>query len=149
VTALPPIPERVSACIALLDQHAVPEWPWLIDLARLNLASPTDCIFGQLFSVQALLAKAPSGWTFGIRKFDLYFDDTVALGLNVDDGGWRELDEEWRVALIRLRSERIQAWHERRADELINEIEDLAALDVPESDRDNELERANEERRAS
>jgi hypothetical protein len=101
---LPPIPDRVAAGAALLDQHE-PGWAAQVDPARLDLASETACVLGQLYQwfgcgVDVLAAGAADrhGWAVA-HGFDL--DD--ARPADPTSGAYVPLTSCWRAELARRR----------------------------------------------
>lgn len=100
----------------LLDSKLGLDWPFQVDLARLNMASNWECLLGQLFNSYSAgivrlgsdLPDAPAptcsccevdlGAVATHRGFFLRWDEA--------DWGYSDLDLEWRELILRLRQER-------------------------------------------
>lgn len=99
--------ERVLRGIALLDERGPKDWRDSIDLERLDMSSPWDCVLGQLYQddsgsgayLRALAALGIPESTYhkgpGPEKYGFEF---------VDSGDeYVELTEEWLVQLSVVR----------------------------------------------
>ena len=94
---LPPLPERVEAGMAFFDANLAPEWPWLIDCDKLDVAEFEDCPLGQL-----------AGTYFtGMEKFALDDLEVIRLGFNGaptdPTGTMEELTAAWQAAIRQRR----------------------------------------------
>lgn len=85
-----PARERVDKGAALLDEN-VPGWISHIDLDRLSIADPNNCIVGQLYGV----------YHIGIAALD--YPPPCGYGFNGDD--YSALNEAWRALITARRAE--------------------------------------------
>lgn len=87
---------RVAAGIALLNEK---EWsePWynVINLDKLDISDPQDCVVGQLF---------PAGYSVGLNMLGL------GLGLAHGFSGWNQtrLTRIWKEEILKLRENHVQ-----------------------------------------
>jgi hypothetical protein len=85
--------ERIAPGVALVDR-AYPDWPERIDPDRLDLASWTRCVGGQLEGSYCEFAT----------RFALHDDPVLAAAFNADHPSEAPaLTEAWRVATERRR----------------------------------------------
>lgn len=95
------VQERVQKGVEFLNE-AAPEWWKVIDLGRLNLHSPCDCVLGQLFGDfgRALGDELDLSHTQSrILGFDIAFELEPDLKLTE----YQQLTQAWKEAITQLR----------------------------------------------
>jgi hypothetical protein len=80
------IESRVARGAALLDER-LPGWDGLIDLGRLSLSSPCNCILGQTWG-ESGFSGAPTAFELQADALDLSSDDEIDYGFNAGQDGY-------------------------------------------------------------
>lgn len=94
-----PVPERVEAGAALLDER-MPGWFNMIDVDTLKIFDPTLCVMGQLFG----------DYLGGLDTLDV--DISAGYGFNAYDDEYTELDAAWRELILSRRGQLTTATQE-------------------------------------
>lgn len=94
--------ERVAVGAAWLDKMK-PGWERLVDPAALQMQSPSWCICGLVFAVEAK-QRDSCGYYYAENMFPSPVGGGVELGFSTDRGvpAWRILDELW-LTLVKER----------------------------------------------
>jgi hypothetical protein len=95
--------ERVGRGAALLDERR-PDWWRLVDLDRLDIGSPCDCIAGQLY----MGGGNYRNWTMVMDSLGLHAEaDEAAHGFDGPGltGDYTALTEAWRTLIARRREQ--------------------------------------------
>lgn len=90
--------ERVARGIKLLNRHKRGWWK-RIDVDRLRMAEPCNCIPGQLYEAYGLAPSNMKGFQYGFNEVVLYVPSDVAAGR------YGALTREWRRVIRQRRSE--------------------------------------------
>lgn len=120
---MPNAKELVELGVEELD-HIMPNWYSLVDLTRLDLEEPLQCVLGQLEPHLPIIAPSSSvedelaeeyndAFDRALIKLDWSGDNSREYGFNRwgwDDPTWSELTQEWKRVISNKIRRNLNAW---------------------------------------
>ena len=101
MTANTEVEARIQRGIAFLEEQVGPGWKSLVDVKKLDLGSPLDCVLGQVFADRVRMPLF-SGYDYARHYVFQDYDDVIDHGFDrLDSAGesYVDLQAAWERVL--------------------------------------------------